>query len=247
MPIHDWTLVSAGIFHDFHHAWIEELKRALNSGLLPPDYYALAEQLAGGLGPDVLALEVSQPDDGDTDSSSAATALMTAPPTAHHVATTEMDQYARKQSTLVVRHSSGDRIVALVEVVSPGNKSSRHALRSFVEKAAAALFRGYHLLLLDLHPPGPRDPPDIHGAVWSEISDDPYVVPADKPLTVAAYSAGQVKTAYVEPVAVGDSLPEMPLFLDPVAYVMLPLEATYQAAWGSVPGRWRRVLEGKPR
>ncbi len=27
MPVHDWTRVEAGIFHDFHHAWIEEIKR----------------------------------------------------------------------------------------------------------------------------------------------------------------------------------------------------------------------------
>ena len=46
MPIHDWTRVDTGIFHDFHHAWIEELKRGLNRGLLPPDHYALAEQIA---------------------------------------------------------------------------------------------------------------------------------------------------------------------------------------------------------
>src|SRR5207302_10526518 len=57
VPVHDWTRVDAGIFHDFHHAWIEEIKRALNRGLLPPDYYALAEQIAGGLGPDVLTLQ----------------------------------------------------------------------------------------------------------------------------------------------------------------------------------------------
>jgi hypothetical protein len=31
--------------------------RALNAGLLPADYYALNEQTAGGLGPDVLTLE----------------------------------------------------------------------------------------------------------------------------------------------------------------------------------------------
>ena len=31
MPIHDWTRVPAGIFHDFHHGWIEEAKRALNA------------------------------------------------------------------------------------------------------------------------------------------------------------------------------------------------------------------------
>jgi hypothetical protein len=58
MPVHDWTRVTAGIFHDFHHEWISAIKRALNSGLLPPGYYALAEQIAGGMGPDVLTLEL---------------------------------------------------------------------------------------------------------------------------------------------------------------------------------------------
>src|SRR5262245_65409977 len=48
MPVHDWSRIDAGIFHDFHHAWIEEIKRALNAGLLPVDYYALAEQQAAG-------------------------------------------------------------------------------------------------------------------------------------------------------------------------------------------------------
>jgi len=50
MPIHDWSRVEAGIFHTFHHSWIEEIQRALNAGSLPPDYYALAEQRAVGLG-----------------------------------------------------------------------------------------------------------------------------------------------------------------------------------------------------
>ena len=54
MPLHDWTRVDAGIFHDFHTVWIGNLRTRLNSGLLPADYYALAEQIAGGLGPDVL-------------------------------------------------------------------------------------------------------------------------------------------------------------------------------------------------
>jgi hypothetical protein len=54
MSIHDWTRVDTGIFHHFHVGWIGELSRALNHGLLPPDHYALAEQRAGGLGPDIL-------------------------------------------------------------------------------------------------------------------------------------------------------------------------------------------------
>ena len=68
MPIHDWSRVPAGIFHDFHHDLIAQIKRDLNGGLLPPDYYALAEQVAAGLGPDVLTLHAPPlGGDGDTD------------------------------------------------------------------------------------------------------------------------------------------------------------------------------------
>src|SRR5437870_2329262 len=67
MPIHDWTRVNAGIFHDFHHAWIEQIKRALNSGILPEEYYALAEQHAGGFGPDVLNLQGPRNSDDDSE------------------------------------------------------------------------------------------------------------------------------------------------------------------------------------
>ena len=59
MPVHDWTLVDAGIFHDFHVAWIAELRTALNSGLLPDQYYPMAEQHAGRSIADVLTLYVS--------------------------------------------------------------------------------------------------------------------------------------------------------------------------------------------
>ena len=51
-----------------------------------------------------------------------------------------------------------------------------------------------------------------------------------------------MKKAYIEPVAVGDVLPHMPLFLDPELYVHVPLEATYQTAWEAVPAFWRDVL-----
>jgi hypothetical protein len=56
MPIHDWTRVSAGTFHDFHSAWITHLKEALNAGLLPDGYYAMSEQHAGPMIADVLTL-----------------------------------------------------------------------------------------------------------------------------------------------------------------------------------------------
>ena len=104
--------------------------------------------------------------------------------------------------------------------------------------------RGLHLVVVDLHPLTGRDPQGIHGSIWAEISDEPYEAPADKPLTVAAYCSGLAKTAYVEPVAVGDVLPDAPLFLDTESYVRLPLEQAYQAAWDSLPEPWQKVLEG---
>jgi hypothetical protein len=247
MPIHDWTRVDAGIFHHFHHSWITEIARALNHGILPSDYYALAEQHAAGFGPDVLTLQGDRngeaEDAGEAAFGSGAGGVLLAPPKLQPVAETEMAFYRRKQSTVVVRHVSGDRIVAMVEVVSPGNKASRNPLRAFVEKAAQLLDRRIHLLILDLFPPGRRDPQGIHAAVWEEIAGEEYAPPAEKPLTLAAYESGLTIRAYVVQVAVGDALTDMPLFLEPEKAVDAPLEATYNAAFAEVPQRWRRVLE----
>ncbi len=56
MPINDWTLVEAGIFHSFHTTWIAQINTALNEGLLPPGFYSLAEQHAGETIADILTL-----------------------------------------------------------------------------------------------------------------------------------------------------------------------------------------------
>jgi hypothetical protein len=245
MPIHDWTRVGAGTFHDFHLAWIAAIRDVLNNGVLPADYYAMAEQIAGHLGPDVLTLQASNGTSSSGGGQAGLIAAAEAAPRVRFTARSLMDEYVVKQRTLVIRHASDDRIVALIEIVSRGNKASQYALRSFLDKATEALHRGYHLLLLDLFPPGRRDPQGIHGAIWERVSDEPFTLPPDKPLTLAAYSAGEVKTAYVEPVAVGEPLADMPLFLEPDAYVTVPLEKTYQMAWHGVPQRWRSVLEPK--
>src|SRR5688572_13910394 len=101
MPIHDWSRVDAGIFHDFHHAWIEEIKRALNAGLLPPEYYALAEQHAAGFGPDVLTLQDDRAAEDIADQvSSEQGGLMLAPPPVPATAETDLEFYRRKQNVV---------------------------------------------------------------------------------------------------------------------------------------------------
>jgi hypothetical protein len=62
---------------------------------------------------------------------------------------------------------------------------------------------------------------------------------------LASYDAGDGVVAYVEFVGIGDSLPDMPLFLRPEVYVAVPLEATYQAAWSVFPSALKGLL-GSP-
>jgi hypothetical protein len=138
---------------------------------------------------------------------------------------------------------SGDRVVAMIEIVSPGNKSSRNGLRSFIEKAAEMLNQRIHLLIVDLFPPGRRDPQGIHGAIWEDIAGKEYQSSPDKPLIVAAYEMALTVRTYVRNVAVGMALPDMPLFLEPNSCVMVPLDATYHAAFSAMPRRWRDVVE----
>jgi Protein of unknown function (DUF4058) len=140
VPVHDWSKVAAGIFHDFHHEWISAIKRTLNHGLLPADFYALAEQIAGGLGPDVLTLEGPATNGAPLSSGSGSggtVALAASPPQVWHRARTELDVYAARAKAVTIRHASDHRVVAIVEIVSPGNKSSRQSVRQFAEKSAS--------------------------------------------------------------------------------------------------------------
>lgn len=145
---------------------------------------------------------------------------------------------------MIIRHTSDHRIIALIEIVSSGNKVSQHAFRTFVQKASACLEQGIHLLVVDLFPRTPRDPDGIHTAIWQDLTGEEVAVPADKPLTLASYTGGPVNVAYVEPVAVGEVLIDMPLFLIPEDYVSVPLATGYVRAYEGVPQFYRSILEG---
>jgi Protein of unknown function (DUF4058) len=238
MPIHDWTRVEAGDFHDFHQCWVVAIRSALNSGLLPPGYMAMAEQVTGRPIPDIVTLRAREPKDAPE----GGIAVAAAPPTARLIAKIERVNYAKRADRVVIRHGRG-KVIAIIEIVSPGNKESRAALRAFVEKAADILNQGVNLLVVDLFPPTPRDPQGIHKAIWDELGDQPFEAPPDKPLIVASYLGGDIPTAYVESLGVGDVLPSMPIFLSETRYIPAPLETTYQEAWAVFPAMLKELLE----
>ncbi len=250
MPVHDWTRVEAGLFHALHVTWIGEIHKTLNGGLLPPGYYALPEQHAGRTIPDILTLHASPAPPTPLPPLPPATGgviLAEAPPRVRRRHVIEQAALERRRS-LAIRHISGHRLVALLEIVSPANKDRARNVEDFAAKAAEALSFGVHVLLVDLFPPGPHDPYGMHGAICQRLeqSDEPYDVPAEAPLTVASFAAGPRVEVYLEHLGVGAALPEAPLFLRPDRYVNAPLESTYQIAYRGMPAFWRDVLEGRP-
>jgi hypothetical protein len=234
MPIHDWTRVDAGTYHDFHQDWTIEIRRALNRGILPPGYRAMADLKVGGTEPDVATLQLREPP------SPGGLAVAATPPRVWQVARAESEAeaeaayYARKANRIVVRHHRGRRVAA-IEVVSPGNKNNKNGIAAFVGKLIDFLRHGIHVVVIDPFPPGRRDPDGIHQTIWRKFAGLEFEPrPPDKPFTIASFDAGE-RVAYVNPVAVGDLLPDAPLFLTPGWYVNIPLERTYSASWDETP------------
>lgn len=219
MPIHDWTRVDAGLWHAFHQGWVVAMCDALNLGTLPPNYYALVER------------RTTSPRSADLIS---------------RLAVGEAEIYTAKADRIAIRRQHGG-VVAVIEVVSPAHKAGILELRYFVTQLTHLISQNVHLLVIDLFPPGPFDPQGIHGAIWDGFQEDIFELPKYRPLTLVAYNAGSQLTAYVELFALGDALPDMPLFLDTDLYVPMPLEATYQKEWKAFPAVLKSLLEDPPK
>ena len=243
MPVHDWTRVEAGVFHGFHTSWAVFLGVRLNQ-MLPSNYYAMVERKAFGWEPDVLTLgrggrEHRNGSSGRAvdDDRGGGVGLATAPPLVEFVVSRPASS---RQRHVAIRRSDDDRIVAIIEIVSPGNKGSANAFQTFLTKLREFLDRGVNLLIVDLFPPTPRDPDGLHAAIW-DADEYPSPRPA-KPLTLATYQAGDELHGFVRSVAVGDVLPDMPLYLEPDRYIPVPLEETYAATFDGFARPWREVL-----
>src|SRR5262249_46602195 len=119
------------------------------------------------------------------------TVVAEAPPKVRRRQTVEPAALVRRR-TVAIRHVSGHRLVALLEIVSPANKDRARHLDEFAAKAVDALDAGVHVLVVDLFPPGPHDPDGIHGILRQRLeeSDEPYDLPPEEPLTLASYAAG---------------------------------------------------------
>jgi hypothetical protein len=229
MPVHDWTRVSADVFHDFQMSWSSHVSESLNARYLPRDFYSLtASQESSYASPSAHCLSAL----------SATTRLKTRRVSA-------VASLRRKRRTVVIRHVSGHRIVAMIEIASPANKDRASSVEQLVGKIRDAVTQGIHVLLVDLLPPGKFDPHGLHGEFWQEFGPESASQPLNRPLCLASYEAIDPPEAFLDLISIGDALPDMPLFYESGLYVNVPLEVTYQQTWRGVPEFWRDVIEGR--
>lgn len=151
MPMHDWTRVDAGVWHDFHGLWLYAIRHVLNHGVLPPGYRAMSEQILRPYEPDVLAFR--QLDSDVAPEGGNVLTLTTSPPNVAVMTKAKPKRKPRTTRRLVVRQIRGNRVVAVVELVSPGNRDNRRDYRGFVDKATAIIDSKIHFHFVDSFPP----------------------------------------------------------------------------------------------
>ena len=151
--------------------------------------------------------------------------IETPPRVARHLILEDPPDPSERTRRIIVRTKNEHRVIAIVEIVSPGNKDNRYRLLSFIEKTAQAIRNGIHVLLLDLLPPGKLDMQGLHNELWLALGSSTTEFYPELPLTLASYFASLERPeAFIEPTSVGCALIPMPLFLEHDRYIEVPLE-----------------------
>lgn len=242
MPIHDWTRVPAGIYHGFHLRWIGRLTEALNTGGLPREFYADSEQYTDGKNADVLALHRSPAGSDIPITPTGPVATLARPANSLHRTARKPKTEKQMRRRLVVRHISGHRVVAHIEIVSPRNKDRRTAAEEFIVKGREAIDGGVHLAVIDLFPPTRAARRGLAPGIWRKYDPAPVVTPPEQPLCLASFTSAVRSEALFQFQTFGDELPPFPLSLAESLSVNLPLADTYAAAFAGSPPYLRELL-----
>ncbi len=241
--MHNWSRVGAWIYHDFHTSFLVAIKRGLTA-LLPSGYYAMAEQSLRTMGPGILTLQARN---GTRDFETTGGTAVAAMPEIQISDRVGLG-VGFQQKRLAIRHVSDDRVVAILELVSPGNKSSRKEFARFVRKSCAALESGVHVVVLDPFAAPRWNPGGIHGAIWERLGGTEYQQPTGKPLTYSSYESdhGAIPEThcFVQPGRVGEPLPKLPLFLAPGKFIAVDFEPLYCDAIRDVLPMHIEMVEG---
>jgi hypothetical protein len=215
-------------WESFHSAWANTIVRRLNSHWLPRRYRSAPQAKLGALVEvDVATFEEERPlsNVGSPNGGVATAVWAPSRPTASlAVALPAQDVFEVR----VYDERRGRRLVAAVELVSPGNKDRPESRQAFVIKCAAYLQQQVSLVIVDVVTDRLAN---LHAELMELLNQS--LETTELPLYAVAYRNNKEKDRWrmdlwYEPLTLGTALPTMPLWLASDLAVPLELEVTYE-------------------
>ncbi len=242
MPLRDHfrpPLDDIASWEELHGAWPTVIVMTLNRKL-PPRYVAAPRV---HLGP-YMEIDVSAYDKDERAASAAttgpgegeggvATAVWAPPRPTLDVITNLPDQ--DEYEVRIYDTKRHRRLVAAVEIVSPANKDRPENRRAFVTKCAALLQQRVSVAVVDLVTTRQFN---LYGDLLEQIGEtDPALAPEPQPPSLYAAACRWIRRGeawhfqtWNHPLALGQPLPTLPLWLTDDLAVPLELEASYEEA-----------------
>jgi hypothetical protein len=217
-------------WESFHSAWVNTIVRDLNGRCLPARYRAEPQTHAGSLiEVDVQTMDLT-PHAADPPSGNGSGTAVWAPPKPTHRLRTDFGDPDIFEAR-VYDEERDARLVAAVEMVSPGNKDRKSHRRDFVLKCASYLRANVAVVIIDIITERNANlfaalmqvlELEDAAAGWDEVN---LYATALRPLTMQ-----QEWDLETWPLAlqIGAQLPTLPLWLGEELSVPLDLERTYE-------------------
>ncbi len=220
-------------WESFHSSWATKLADALTERWLPPDF--IAEEHAH-FGPsveiDVATFEREASADGEGRAGAVATAgaKVWVPPAADGALPAVFPDTFEVR---VLSTDTGPKLVAAIELISPGNKDRPAERRAFATKCASYLSQGISVIIVDIVT---NRRANLHNEILRVMeAGSSLVLPQEANQYAVAYrplrrGKGDEIDLWRVPLTVGQALPTLPLGLRADLIIPVDLEAPYAEA-----------------
>lgn len=214
----------------FHGLWAAALVEKLNRDVLGDEFFAdMQVHIGSQVEVDVAALDESKRAEGRSSATATLAPVWSPPATSLIVPTVFPDEVEVR----VFATTTGATLVGAIELVSPGNKDRAEARRAFAAKCIAYLSRGIGLIVVDIVT---NRLANLHNELMESLGQAGlFLLEPSASTYVVAYRPSRQPTGdqielWPTHLAVGDSLPLLPLALRNAGVVPVDLEETYSEA-----------------
>ncbi len=239
MPLYDHFIEPMAThlpWASIHNLWIAALASSLNQEWLPSGYRALPFVHIGGVAQVDVSTFVDESPIAANAGNGVATLQAWAPPQPPMAASIDFADADRFEVAVYAQPGSY-RQAAAIELVSPANKDRPAQRRGFAAKCAALLRENVSVMVVDVIP---ERRANLHAELTEllqmELPNDNVVNEAIYAIAyrVAGTGTGLRLEAWPGRVAVGESLPLLPLWLAVDLAIPLDLEQSYRQACNSL-------------